>query len=143
MSPQKVLLRWIAIAVSLLGNTQALPPDFEIEEFVGGLQDPATMAFAPDGRLFVGERITGKLRVVTASGQVLPAPFLTLDVPPVRHRSGGLRGFAFDPDFATQPFVYVFYTKQFPGGVRHNRSAGSRPLRAIRTSRIRAARWSC
>ena len=48
-------------------------------------------------RLVVGERIAGRLRVVTPSGQLLPTPMLTLDVPSVRHRSGGLRGFAFDP----------------------------------------------
>ena len=111
----------LCVAVSLHGEARALPPDFEITQFVGGLRDPATMAFAPDGRLFVGERITGKLRVITASGQVLPAPFLSLDVPPVRHRSGGLRGFAFDPAFPAEPYVYIFYTRQFAGGVRHNR----------------------
>jgi len=110
-----------ASALVLLGRAIALPSDFEITPFVGGLRDPATMAFAPDGRLVVGERITGKLRVITASGQVLAVPFLTLDVPPVRHRSGGLRGFAFDPAFPAQPYVYVFYTKQFADSVRHNR----------------------
>ncbi|MEM0897586.1 MAG: PQQ-dependent sugar dehydrogenase [Verrucomicrobiota bacterium] len=103
------------------GALKALPPDFAVAEFVGGLRDPATMAFAPDGRLFVGERIEGKLRIVTASGQLLAAPFLQLDVPPVRHRSGGLRGFAFDPQYPAEPYLYVFYTKQFAGTLRHNR----------------------
>ena len=108
-------------ALAFCGSLKALPPDFEITEFANGLRDPATMAFAPDGRLFVGERIAGKLRIVTASGQLLPTPFLQLDVPPVRHRSGGLRGFAFDPLFPAEPYVYIFYTKQFAGNLRHNR----------------------
>ncbi|MEM7143754.1 MAG: PQQ-dependent sugar dehydrogenase [Verrucomicrobiota bacterium] len=114
---------WRAAAILWLvtGPLWALPPDFQITSFVNGLKDPATMAFAPDGRLFVGERITGDLRIVTASGQLLATPFLSLDVPPVRHRSGGLRGFAFDPAFPAEPYVYVFYTKQFPSDVRHNR----------------------
>ncbi|MFT4547292.1 MAG: putative repeat protein (TIGR03806 family) [Verrucomicrobiales bacterium] len=111
----------IVVVLLLSERGVALPEDFEITPFVGGLRDPATMAFAPDGRLMVAERITGKLRVITASGQVLPVPFLTLDVPPVRHRSGGLRGFAFDPAFPVQPYIYIFYTKQFVGSVRHNR----------------------
>ncbi len=114
--------RLLAAAVCLAApGVHALPPDFAISEFVSGLRDPATMAFAPDDRLFVGERIEGRLRIVTASGQLLGSPFLTLDVPPVRHRSGGLRGFAFDPAFPSEPYLYVFYTKQFPGNVRHNR----------------------
>jgi uncharacterized repeat protein (TIGR03806 family) len=111
----------ILLCSFLVGTVRALPPDFEISQFAGGLRDPATMAFAPDGRLFVGERISGKLRIITASGQILASPFLTLDVPPVRHRSGGLRGFAFDPNFPTSPYIYIFYTKQFPASVRHNR----------------------
>ena len=117
----RCILSLLLAAICLVGRAGALPPDFEITEFVGGLRDPATMAFAPDGRLLVGERITGKIRVVTGSGQVLATPFLTLDVPPVRHRSGGVRGFAFDPAFPAEPYVYVFYTKQFSGDVRHNR----------------------
>ncbi len=111
----------LAIAPLIGDEASALPADFEQSLFVGGLKDPATMAFAPDGRLFVGERIAGKVRIVTASGQLLPTPFLTLDVPPERHRSGGLRGFAFDPGFPASPHIYIFYTKQFADGKRHNR----------------------
>lgn len=85
------------------------------------------MAFAPDGRLFVGERIEGHIRIIDTNGQLLTTPFLTLDVPkdgngnPVRHNSAGVRGFTFDPDYANNGYFYVFYMKQFPGGVRHNR----------------------
>ncbi|YCM42172.1 PQQ-dependent sugar dehydrogenase [Verrucomicrobiaceae bacterium 227] len=114
-----LLVIWMALGCLL--PVWALPPNFEQEVFIGGLKDPVTMAFAPDGRLFVGERITGKIRIVTSSGQLLPTPFLTLDVPPVRHRSAGVRGFAFDPDYPGSPYLYVFYLKQFPDGKRHNR----------------------
>lgn len=85
------------------------------------------MAFAPDGRLFYGERIEGNIRIIDTNDQLLTQPFLTLDVPHdgngnlVRHRSAGIRGFAFDPDYDTNGFFYVFYMKQFAGGVRHNR----------------------
>ncbi|MEM8956013.1 MAG: PQQ-dependent sugar dehydrogenase [Verrucomicrobiota bacterium] len=116
-----VLRRAVALLWLMSGTLAALPADFQIRSFVDGLRDPATMAFSPDGRLFVGERITGDLRIVTASGQLLGTPFLSLDVPPVRHRSGGLRGFAFDPAFPAEPYVYIFYTKQFASDERHNR----------------------
>lgn len=100
-----------------------LPPEFEDIVVLDGLRDPSTIAFAPDGRLFYCERISGRLRtasydVVTDAWTTHPAPFYTFDVPPNRHRSGGLRGIAFDPDYLANGYIYAFYTKNNP---RHNR----------------------
>ncbi|MEM7582260.1 MAG: PQQ-dependent sugar dehydrogenase [Acidobacteriota bacterium] len=104
-----------------------LPTGFENTEVVGALESPSGMVFAPDGRLFIAERITGRLRVAKRSGDtwtLLPTPFFTFETPadsngdPVRHRSSGLRDLAFDPDFASNGFVYVFYMQNNP---RHNR----------------------
>ena len=100
-----------------------LPTSFEDIAILTNLVDPSSMAFAPDGRLFIGERITGHLRVATydASQQtwaLVPTPFYTFDVPAIRHRSSGLRGIAFDPNFISNGFVYVFYMANNP---RHNR----------------------
>jgi glucose/arabinose dehydrogenase len=64
------------------------------------------MAFAPDGRLFVCQQ-GGQLRVIKGS-VLLPAPFLTVSTDPTGER--GLLGIAFDPDFQTNGFVYVYYT---------------------------------
>jgi len=125
MMPRFLLLLLLTL-ILLPRLTPALPPDFDQTLVAGGLQDPATMAFAPDGRLFVGERIQGHIRIIEPGGQLLPEPFLTLDVPnegsqPEQHRSSGVRGFAFDPDYADNGYFYVFYMKQFANGVRHNR----------------------
>lgn len=100
-----------------------LPPGFEDALVLNNLREPAAIAFAPDGRLFFGERISGRLRVakydaLTGAWTVEPNPFYTFEVPPERHRSGGLRGFAFDPDFTTNGYLYAFYTRNNP---RHNR----------------------
>ncbi len=100
-----------------------LPPEFEDVLVIDNLLDPASMAFAPDGRLFIGERISGNLRVVSFNPQtdqweLQPTPFYTFDVPQERHRSSGLRGFAFDPDFNSNGYIYAFYMKNNP---RHNR----------------------
>ena len=73
------------------------------------------MQFAPDGRLFVCEQ-TGRLRIIK-DGALLPTPFLTLAVSSVGER--GLLGVAFDPNFATNKFVYVHYTATTP--TVHNR----------------------
>lgn len=79
-------------------------------QVVANLNQPTAMAFAPDGRLFVAEK-TGKLRVIK-NGVLLPTPFLTVNVNSVSER--GLLGVAFDPHFATNKHVYVYYTKTSP-----------------------------
>ena len=73
------------------------------------------MAFAPDGRLFVAEQ-GGRLRVIK-NGSLLATPFLT--VPTTATGERGLLGVAFDPAFATNGFVYVYYTAATPN--THNR----------------------
>jgi len=82
---------------------------------VTGVSNPTAMAFAPDGRLFVTLQ-TGQLRVVK-NGALLPQAFLTVSVDSAGER--GLLGLAFDPSFATNQFVYVYYTTTANG--THNR----------------------
>ncbi len=82
---------------------------------VSGLSSPTAMQFAPDGRLFVAQQ-GGQLRVVS-NGVLLATPFLTLTVNSSGER--GLLGVAFDPNFATNQFVYVYYTATTPAV--HNR----------------------
>jgi glucose/arabinose dehydrogenase len=73
------------------------------------------MAFAPDGRLFVCQQ-TGQLRVIS-NGSLLATPFISLTVSSSGER--GLLGVAFDPNFAVNHFVYVYYTATTPS--IHNR----------------------
>jgi glucose/arabinose dehydrogenase len=83
-----------------------LPPGFQDVPVVSGLSSPTAMDFAPDGRLFVTQQ-GGQLRVIK-NGVLLSTPFLTLTVNSVGER--GLLGIALDPAFATNQFVYLFYT---------------------------------
>jgi glucose/arabinose dehydrogenase len=77
---------------------------------------PVTAAFAPDGRLFYTEK-AGAVRVVlnptSASPQLLATPFVTF---PNLASNGeqGLLGLAFDPNFAANRFVYIYYTDSSP-----------------------------
>jgi glucose/arabinose dehydrogenase len=73
------------------------------------------MAFAPDGRLFVCQQ-GGQLRVIK-NGMLLATPFVSLTVNASGER--GLLGVAFDPGFASNHFVYVYYTATTP--TIHNR----------------------
>ena len=87
-----------------------VPSGFTDETFITGLSNPTAMAFAPDGRLFVSQQ-GGQLRVIK-NGALLASPFLTVTVNSSGER--GLLGVTFDPSFATNRFVYVYYTATSP-----------------------------
>jgi glucose/arabinose dehydrogenase len=73
------------------------------------------MAFAPDGRAFFTERI-GRVRVIE-NDKLQSKPFITVTVPNLSgYHETGLLGIALHPDFATNPYVYVYYT--YPDGNR-------------------------
>jgi glucose/arabinose dehydrogenase len=107
---------WSSARVTF-ANGSALPAGFSRTQFVTGLSGPATaMAFAPDGRLFIAEQ-GGALRVVTAGGVLLATPFVTVNTSANGER--GLLGVAFHPQFATNHWVYLYYTASSPNP--HNR----------------------
>jgi glucose/arabinose dehydrogenase len=71
----------------------------------------AAMAFAPDGRLFFAEQLTGAIRVISADGQLLDEPFAQVEVATYIDLDWGLTGLALDPDFETNHYVYAFLTE--------------------------------
>ncbi len=87
------------------------PVTVGVEVFKDGLNFPVKLAFAPDGRLFFTQK--GGLVRILQNGQVLEPPFVTLRVEAEGER--GVLGIAFDPDFGTNHFIYVFYSD--PSGV--------------------------
>jgi len=85
----------------------SLPSGFTEAQFGSNLSgSPTAMAFAPDGRLFVCQQ-GGQLRVIK-NGSLLSTPFVSLAVDFSGER--GLLGIAFDPNFATNHYLYVYYT---------------------------------
>ena len=98
--------------------TTADGTQFQTDTVVTGLEVPTSLAFAPDGRLFVSER-PGRVRVVL-NGELRPDPALTLgDVFAVGE--AGLLGLALDPEFSQNGFVYLLYTRNRPGESPANR----------------------
>ena len=87
-------------------HAATLPTGFAETRVATGLASPTAMTFAPDGRLFVAQQ-GGALRVIK-NGALLSQPFLTVSVNSSGER--GLLGVAFDPNFASNNFVYVYYT---------------------------------
>jgi glucose/arabinose dehydrogenase len=100
----------LALSCGLLwfsaSGAATLPAGFSETRVAAGLNGPTAMAIAPDGRIFVAEK-GGSLRVVK-NNALLAQPFLTVGVNTASER--GLLGVAFDPDFTSNRFVYVYYT---------------------------------
>jgi hypothetical protein len=80
-----------------------------------GLDDPLYLtAPAGDPRLFVVEQ-TGRIRIISAAGQLLATPFLDVSGKITLNCSEqGLLGLAFHPQYATNGLFYINYTR--PGG---------------------------
>lgn len=122
-----LILPLIATAnTSQLGGNQEtyLPliqnrPEIVINEMISGLDSPSSLRFAPDGRLFISERITGRLMVAHRNNagvyNLQAQPFYVFNTPrdangnPELYASGGLRDIVFDPDFANNGHIYAFY----------------------------------
>jgi len=106
---------WTTTTVNF-GNSRTQPAGITRNTgWVTGLDSATAFAQAPDGRIFVTQQ-GGALRVVQ-NGQLLATPFMTLAVDPNGER--GLLGIAFHPSFASNNFLYVYYTTAQNG--THNR----------------------
>ncbi|WP_139559744.1 PQQ-dependent sugar dehydrogenase [Methylotetracoccus oryzae] len=106
-----LFLAQIAVGLATIGRPESceaatLPVGFAETQVASGLLQPTAMSIAPDGRIFVCQQ-GGRLRVIK-NGVLLPKPFVTLAVNAVDE--GGLLGVAFDPNFTSNRFVYVYYT---------------------------------
>ena len=85
--------------------TTATAESYQVEIVAENLEVPWGIAFAPDGRIFVTERV-GNLRVIE-NGILNPEPIKILDVSGFE---GGLLGIALDPNFEENHHIYLYYT---------------------------------
>jgi glucose/arabinose dehydrogenase/fibronectin type 3 domain-containing protein len=83
------------------------------------------LAFAPDGRLFVWQK-NGIVRVIK-NGQLQATPFIDLSAKVNTYDDRGFWGLAFDPNFASNGYIYMTYTYE---------NAGDPNSTAPRTSRL-------
>jgi glucose/arabinose dehydrogenase len=98
------LLLFIGLSIASPVAAATLPTGFTESLFATGLTNPTAMAFAPDGRLFVCEQ-SGQLRVIK-NGALLATPFVTVTTDSTGER--GLLGIAFDPNFTSNQFLYIY-----------------------------------
>jgi len=98
----------VSASISAIADAATLPAGFSESLVTDAVAFPTRMQFAPDGRLFICER-GGNLRIIK-NGALLPTPFLSLQVSTDGER--GLLGVTFDPNFATNHFLYLYYSTQ-------------------------------
>lgn len=106
------------------------PTGFITETVVSNLAGPTTIAFAEDGRIFIGQK-DGRVRVFE-NGVLLPTPFIDLTAEVNNYWDRGLLGIALHPDFPTIPYVYLLYTYDPPEAV--DDGTGARVSRLLRVS---------
>jgi glucose/arabinose dehydrogenase/PKD repeat protein len=98
----------------------ALPSGFTDELLATGLNHPTALAFAPNGRVYVAEQrgvVKSWSSYAALVANVVPVTAVDLQSQVDNYWDRGLLGLAVDPDWPSQPFLYVLYTfDALPGG---------------------------
>jgi glucose/arabinose dehydrogenase len=86
-------------------------PIIQLEQVVSGLTEPTNVTNAGDGsgRIFIAQE-TGQI-LIFVNGSVLPTPFLDISDLVGHDPEHGLLGLAFHPEYASNGFFYVDYTR--------------------------------
>ena len=94
------------------------PPDyrFKAETLATGMAQPMELELAPDGRIFFNE-INGKLRIFKAGAGIVEAG----KIPVFTAQENGFLGFALDPKFSENSFIYLYYSPTNHTGQRLSR----------------------
>ena len=93
-----------------------VPGGFQDRTAISGLTEPTTLAFAADGRVFVGEK-SGMIKEFDGIADASPTTVADLRTDTYDFWDRGLLGMALDPEFPARPYLYVLYTRDaLPGG---------------------------
>ena len=82
---------------------------------LSGLTNPTVLQFAPDGRIFVGQK-NGVIKVFQSLTDTNPVTFADLSSEVDDYWDRGLLGLALPPNFPADPYVYVLYAYDAPIG---------------------------
>lgn len=102
LNPLRTLL-----GAALLSSLPAHADDYRIETLTEGLEHPWSLAFLPDGRMLVTERV-GRLRLIEADGRLLEDPIAGLPQAFIAAQAG-LMEVALDPDYPDNRWLYLSY----------------------------------
>jgi len=108
-----------AALVTQIGPSPAgastLPTGFRDSVVLSGLTNPTVLQFAPDGRIFVGQK-NGVIKVFQSLTDTNPVTLADLSSKVDDYWDRGLLGMALPPNFPTDPYVYVLYAYDAPIG---------------------------
>ncbi|MEK6226608.1 MAG: PQQ-dependent sugar dehydrogenase [Chloroflexota bacterium] len=105
-----------------------------VQLVASGLRAPWAVDLAPDGRLFVTERV-GRVRIVQLGpgGGLRADPWATVPASTSSDGEKGLLGIALDPQFASNGFVYLYFSYAAPGGATRNKVVRMRDQNGLGT----------
>src|SRR6185503_5006132 len=88
-------------------DSEVVPPDyrFKVEVLARGMPQPLLLHADAEGRIFFNE-LGGKLKIWKPGGEVLEAA----SVPVFDQQENGFLGFALDPGFAQNHWIYLLYS---------------------------------
>jgi glucose/arabinose dehydrogenase/PKD repeat protein len=96
-------------------HASTLPSGFRDSVALSGLTNPTVIQFAPDGRIFVGQK-NGVIKVFQSLTDTNPVTVADLSAEVDDYWDRGLLGLALDPNFPTNPYIYVLYAFDAPIG---------------------------
>lgn len=116
----RLINTWVCIGLCLLmiGGVQAQQQTFTdaetnvsytVERYIPA-NYPVAMTFAPDGRLFYTEKVTGNVRVVSVDGVLQPEPVINL--PTSANVERGMLGIALDPNYVENGMIWVAHISE-------------------------------
>jgi glucose/arabinose dehydrogenase/PKD repeat protein len=100
----------IGVALSSAGPAQGatLPPGFQQTPAFTGLTEPMSVEFAPNGRVFVAEK-SGIIKTYSSPTDTTATVVSDLRTKVHNYWDRGLMTIAVDPNFAANPYIYVYY----------------------------------
>jgi glucose/arabinose dehydrogenase len=120
------------LALALPAGAAAAPSLVE----VGRFDRPVRVTSPPnDGRLFVVEQHTGRVRIVDQTGTILAQPFLDVGGEIAKENEQGLLSIAFARDYEATGYLYAYLTPPGKVEIRQFQRVAGDPDRAAPTGR--------
>ena len=98
-----------ALVAPGLAGAVTLPAGFEQTTVISGLERPMDVEVTPAGRVFVAEK-SGIVKTFSSLSDTTPTVAADLRTQVHNFSARGLMSIAVDPNFPTQPYIYVYYT---------------------------------
>ncbi len=111
------LVLLVAVVARGFGQEPVEDYRFKVEALAVGMAQPLQIKLAPDGRVFFNE-LRGALRIWKPSTQTVVEAGT---VPVFPEQENGLLGFALDPQFASNQWIYIYYSPTNFSGQRLSR----------------------